>query len=174
MSHSVEGTRKPGAAVPAAAAAGAGRTDLDRDAVCFVADREPAIRRSISLELDELGIQVFRFDNAGIMIEAALRRRPDLIFLDFGVAASDGASAIGALAAARIDCPVQLMSALNPALVEKVRRSGEQQGLAMLPVLYKPFRHTTIRQIVDGLGLRRDFLATHRLALSQVLEQRWL
>lgn len=142
--------------------------------LCFVADRESGARRLVSSVLEELNIEVALFNDVTAMLQAVLRRAPDLIFVDLGVDATDADYAIGALAGARIACPVQLMSAINPVLVEKARRAGQREGLRMLPVLHKPFRHGVVRHIVQDLGLRRDFLATQQFALDEVLKKNWL
>src|SRR5215471_21064178 len=130
-----------------------------REPLCYVADRDPAARRTVSTALEQLNIEVVPFTEIALMLEAVFRRAPDLIFADLGVGASDADYAIRAFAGARIACPVQVMSAVNPVLIEKARRAGMRQGLNLLPVLYKPFRHAAVRRVVDDLGLRRDSLA---------------
>lgn len=156
--------RRPGA--PAAESSG--------KPLCYVADPDGGVRRNVTNLLTELGLEARPFNTVALLIEAALKQQPDLIFLDFGVGPSDGPGAVRALAAARVTCPVQLMSGLNPVLVERIRRDGERQGIRMLPVLYKPFRHVSITAVIDALQLRRDALGAQRLALDDVLKNNWL
>jgi EAL domain-containing protein (putative c-di-GMP-specific phosphodiesterase class I) len=149
-------------------------TTAPREPLCYVADRDPASRRTVSTALEQLNIEVVPFTEIAVMLEAVFRRSPDLIFVDLGVGAADADYAIRAFAGARIACPVQLMSAVNPVLIEKARRAGVRQGLNLLPVLGKPFRHAAVRHVVDDLGLRRDSLATRQLGLDDVLKKNWL
>jgi EAL domain-containing protein (putative c-di-GMP-specific phosphodiesterase class I) len=142
--------------------------------VCYVADRDGGTRRTVSSAIEELNIEAVPFSEITAMLETALRRPPDLVFVDLGVNATDADFAIRALAGARIACPVQLMSAINPVLVEKARRAGQREGLKMLPVLHKPFRNGLVRQIANDLGLRRDFLATQQFRVDDVLKKEWL
>jgi EAL domain-containing protein (putative c-di-GMP-specific phosphodiesterase class I) len=142
--------------------------------LCYVADREPGARRLLSSTLEDLSIEVVQFGDTTAMLQAVMRRPPDLIFVDLGVDLTDADFGIRAISAARIACPVQMMSALNPVLVEKVRRAGQREGLNVLPVLQKPFRNVAVRQIVHELGLRRDFLATQHFPVDEVLKKDWL
>jgi EAL domain-containing protein (putative c-di-GMP-specific phosphodiesterase class I) len=141
-----------------------------RAPLCYVVDQEPGVRRFVSAVLDELGLKVAKFDNGAPMLESALRTPPDIIFVDFGLSSAEWTKSIDVLCTARIGCPVQLMSGLNAILVEDARRSGERRGLRMLPVLTKPLRREAIRQVVDGLKLRRDLLSTQKVPLIEVLK----
>ncbi|WP_348253245.1 hypothetical protein, partial [Salmonella enterica] len=81
---------------------------------------------------------------------------------------------IPALAAARLSCPIQIMSGLNPVFAEEARRLGERKGLTMLPVLAKPFRVPAVREIFEKLGLRRDALANVNVTIGDALRHDWL
>ena len=138
---------------------------------CFVLDREPGVRRLVSAVVSDLGVRADQFDSLPLLLDAVSRHAPDVIFLDIG---SDGADCIEALQVAQVGCPVQLMSGLNAVLVEEIRRSGERHGLKMLPVLQKPFRHNAVRQVLQGLGLRRDVLSKVSVTLAEAIRQDWL
>ena len=151
---------------------------VQRDAkitpLCYVADREAGARRVVSSTLEGLNVEVVQFNDVTTMLQAVMRRPPDVIFVDLGVDSIDADLGIRALGGARIACPVQLMTAINPVLVEKTRRAGQREGLKMLPVLQKPFRNAVVRQIVHDLGLRRDSLAGQYFAVDEVLKKNWL
>jgi EAL domain-containing protein (putative c-di-GMP-specific phosphodiesterase class I) len=150
------------------------RGDAKVTPLCYVADREAGARRLVSSILEGLNIEVVQFNDITAMLQAAMRRPPDLVFVDLGVDSTGADFGIRALSAARIACPVQLMTAINPVLVEKARRAGQRAGLKMLPVLQKPFRNAVVRQIVHDLGLRRDSLAAQHFAVDEVLKKNWL
>ena len=148
----------------------AGKTD--RQPVCFIVGQDSRTVQMVS-SLGELGLRLQGFDDIGNMLEAARRRQPDVIFIDFDPDAS-GATVIDALIASKLSCPIQLMSKLSPALVEEVRRKGRREGLNMLPVLYEPFGDDAVRQVVNDLSLTRDFSSTQRLKLEDALAKNWL
>ncbi len=157
----------PGLAAPA-------RSSAPEEPVCFVVDPKPGIRGLVSNVCSELGLRVDQFDRLPAMMETGKRRKPDLIFLEPAIDGADGEQAIQYLIAADFRCPIQLMSGLNAVLTEEIRRLGMRSGLAMLPVLQKPFRQLAVRRIVQELGLRRDFLSTVNVSLSEVLKRGWL
>ncbi len=145
-----------------------------RQPLCYVADAHSGTRRTIAQVAASHGVNVVQFTTVAELLVAVLRTPPDLIFLDFGDMTAEGSRTLGALVTARVRCPVQIVSGLNPALVEGLRRDGERQGLRMLPIIYKPFRHVAISKVIGTLGLRRDALGAQRLKLQDVLDQNWL
>ncbi|PWB65216.1 MAG: hypothetical protein C3F17_04730 [Bradyrhizobiaceae bacterium] len=150
------------------------RADGPEEPVCFVVDPKPGIRGLVVNVCSELGLRVDQFDRLDAMIETAKRRKPDLIFLEPAIDGRDGEQAMQDLIAAEFRCPIQLMSGLNAVLTEELRRAGERSGLPMLPILQKPFRQPAVRRLVHELGLRRDFLSTVNVSLSDVLKRGWL
>jgi EAL domain-containing protein (putative c-di-GMP-specific phosphodiesterase class I) len=151
-----------------------GRAGAPEEPVCFVVDPKPGIRGLIANVCGELGLRVDQFDRLSAMVETGKRRKPDLVFLEPGIDGYDGEQAIQYLIAADFGCPIVLMSGLNAVLTEEIRRAGMRSGLAMLPVLQKPFRQPAVRRVVHELGLRRDFLSTVNVSLSEVLKRGWL
>jgi EAL domain-containing protein (putative c-di-GMP-specific phosphodiesterase class I) len=150
------------------------RSTGPEEPVCFVVDSKPGIRGLVVNVCSELGLRVDQFDRLAAMVETGKRRKPDLIFLEPAIDGTDGEQAIQHLIAADFRCPIQLMSGLNPVLTEEVRRLGQRSGLTMLPVLQKPFRQPAVRKVVQELGLRRDFLSTVNVSLTEVLDRGWL
>jgi EAL domain-containing protein (putative c-di-GMP-specific phosphodiesterase class I)/CheY-like chemotaxis protein len=142
--------------------------------VCYLVDREPGIRRLVASVLESFKIDVKLFDTLTDMMGAPWTREPDLVFLDVTVGGSEGVEMIDRLAETGAKYPIQILSGLNPVLVEQIRRQGERSGLRVLPVLPKPLQGGSIRQVVTALGLRRDPAASIRVDLREVLAEGWL
>ena len=142
--------------------------------VCYVVDREPGIRRLVASVLELFKIEVKLFDTLTEMMGAPWTREPDLVFLDVTVGGSEGVEMIDRLAETGAKYPIQILSGLNPVLVEQIRRQGERSGLRVLPVLPKPLQSGSIRQVVTALGLRRDAHASIKVDLREVLAEGWL
>lgn len=143
--------------------------------LCYLIDCEPGVRRLTSSVCERYQIDLKTFDTVNeIDVAPPSGRDPDLILLDVTFAASLALKIISKLASAKIECPVQLLSGLNPVLVEQIRRHGERSGLRMLPVLHKPLQGSALARVIDQLGLRRDPLATVGVSLEEVLAEDWL
>ena len=142
--------------------------------VCYVVDREPGLRRLVSSALESFKIDVKLFDTLSDMMGAPWTCDPDLLFLDVTVGGSEGVEMIDRLAETGAKYPIQILSGLNPVLVEQIRRQGERSGLRVLPVLAKPLQSGSIRQVVTALGIRRDSAASIRVDLREVLAEGWL
>ena len=142
--------------------------------VCYLVDREPGMRRLVASVLESFKIDVKLFDTLTDMMAAPWTREPDLVFLDVTVGGSEGVEMIDRLAEAGAKYPIQILSGLNPVLVEQIRRQGERSGLRVLPVLPKPLQSSSIRQVVTALGIRRDSGASIRVGLQEVLAEGWL
>jgi len=150
-------------------------TDLSAQApLCYLIDCEPGVRRMVTSLCERFQIDLAIFDTLNEMELSPQGRRPNLILLDVTFAVSLALKIISKLAAARIDCPVQLLSGLNPVLVEQVRRHGERSGLRMLPVLHKPVQGSSLARVIDQLQLRRDPLASVKISLEEILAEGWL
>jgi EAL domain-containing protein (putative c-di-GMP-specific phosphodiesterase class I)/CheY-like chemotaxis protein len=142
--------------------------------LCYLVDRDVGVRRQVSSVLETLGVGVAVFDDLSQMLEARRRAEPDVVLIDITVGGTSGVEMIDVMAGAGMACPVQIMSGLNPVLVEQIRRCGERGGLRMLPVLHKPFQSGAIRHTVTSVGLRRDRQAAVQVDLGEVLAERWL
>jgi EAL domain-containing protein (putative c-di-GMP-specific phosphodiesterase class I) len=141
---------------------------------CYLIDREPGIRRMVASLMVSCGVVTRVFDTLADMPAPAPGDEPDLVLVDVTANTSDALTLIDQLAAAPIACAVQLLSGLNPVLVEQIRRHGAQSGLQMLPVLQKPLQSGALRRIVTDLGLRRDPHAAIAVDLEEILANDWL
>jgi EAL domain-containing protein (putative c-di-GMP-specific phosphodiesterase class I) len=142
--------------------------------ICFVVDSDANIRRLMFSELRGLQVQSDLFETVAEMVKYAENVRPDLLFVDVTTSLSSAVDLVGALAKAELHCPIQIMTGLNPVLIEQVKRIGDRGGLKLLPVLHKPFRPTTIRRVLQDLKLRRDRAASSVVTLEEVIRNKWL
>jgi EAL domain-containing protein (putative c-di-GMP-specific phosphodiesterase class I)/CheY-like chemotaxis protein len=142
--------------------------------VCYVVDCEPGTRRLVSSALESFKIDVKLFDTLADMMGAPWTHEPDLVFLDVTVGGSEGVEMIDRLAESGAKYPIQIISGLNPVLIEQIRRQGERSGLPVLPVLAKPLQSGSIRQVLTALGIRRDAHAFIKVDLREVLAEGWL
>ena len=176
MSSEVDGpVRRADDAKPAAARVA---TPSDHTPICFVVDSDANIRRMMFAELRGLQVQSDLFEKPAEMLQYCEEVRPDLLFVDITTSLSSAIELVETLAKAQLACPIQIMTGLNPVLVEQIRRIGERRGLQLLPVLHKPFRPNAIRKILQALNLRRDGAATapepigHSLAFAATSPRR--
>ena len=141
--------------------------------ICFVVDSDANIRRMMFTELRGLQVQSDLFETAPEMLKYAEKVRPDLLYIDITTSMSNAVALIGVLANAQLRCPIQIMTGLNPVLIEQIKRIGDRSGLRLLPVLHKPFRQSGIRKIMQTLNLRRD-RASSQVTLEEIIRNRWL
>ena len=142
--------------------------------LCFLVDAEPGVRRLVGSILDRYRVALQAFDTLDEMEASCRHREPQLLLIDVTCAVSAALAIIDKLAAAAIACPVQLLSGLNPVLLEQIQRHGRRGGLQMLPVLLKPLQGGALTRVIDQLQLRRDALATTQVSLEEVLAEGWL
>src|SRR5205814_551630 len=145
---------------------------VDRQPSCFIVGDSRSVQTVTSV-IGDFGIRLEGFDRVANMLDAAKHRQPDVIFMDFDPV-GPGATLIDGLIASRLSCFIQFMSMRSPALVEKVRRAGEAGGLRILPVLYDPFDHAAVVQVIDDLGLTRGYPATQQLKIQHMLDMNWI
>ena len=117
---------------------------------CFIVEDEPCVRDVFYSALAGGAVELAGFASAQELLEAWGPEHPDMIFLDIALYRSDAIDVIRTLAARRFGGAVQLVSGLDRALHEQVKRVGEQHGLAMLPPLAKPFRAAQIQAVVQN------------------------
>ena len=120
--------------------------------VALVVDDNPRIRRLVSLQLAQLGLQAISVDNARDIVPLASRYRPMVIVLDLILPLTDGSAAIAGLRrdqeTSRI--PIVVISGDVRALT-RVRAETREDGAVVL--LRKPFTlaelRTAVRQAID-------------------------
>jgi EAL domain-containing protein (putative c-di-GMP-specific phosphodiesterase class I)/FixJ family two-component response regulator len=138
----------------------------------FVIDDEEGICQLITMTLSTMGLDAERFHTAQDAVRALEGQLPAIIFLDVALKGSDAVDVIRGLGEKGYGGIVQLMSGSNVSLLEDVRRVGARHGLNMLPPVSKPFRPSTIRQIVTSMHLGDQPLAT--ADLDEALAKGWL
>src|SRR5262249_46213893 len=97
-----------------------------------------------------------------------------LILIDVTVNGAEAVEIMDKLAAAKLPCPIQILSGLSAVLVEQTRRHGERAGLRVLPVVHKPLQSSALSRTLTELGLRRDPQATIKVGLEEILAEGWL
>jgi len=142
--------------------------------VCFVVDEEPSIRHFLSLILHGSGIDAQEFADGASMQAALANRRPDLIFFNVSLEASEAISTIVTLNQAGFRGFVQLMSSRGSAVLENIKSIGEQHSLAMLPVLKKPFETAAVQKVINDLKIGITQAVAARIDLGEALRNDWI
>jgi EAL domain-containing protein (putative c-di-GMP-specific phosphodiesterase class I) len=161
-------------AQPAPATASNAAAEDNPIPICFVVDSDANIRRMMFSELRAMQVQSDLFETVPEMLKYAENVCPDLIFIDITTSLSNCLDLIGLLAKAKLGCPIQIMTGLNPVLIEQIKRIGDRNGLQLLPVLHKPFRPSAVRRVLQDRKLRRDRTASKGVTLEEVIRNRWL
>ena len=113
----------------------------------LIIEDESGIANALQTTLKGVGFQTCELSSSSGLFEA-LERDIRAVVLDISLGDSDAVEVIRHLARAGFSGPIQLISGSAQALLDDVRRVGERHGLAMLPVLRKPFR---MREITGAL-----------------------
>ncbi|MCW5680957.1 MAG: EAL domain-containing response regulator [Xanthobacteraceae bacterium] len=152
--------------------------------VCFIVEDEPAIQNLIAAAITPIGVKVEMFRNATSALAGIYKTRPHLVFLDASLDGSDAVEVMRGLGAAHFRGKVQLISGSDTEVLNDLRLVGERHELGMLPPLRKPFRASTIRQLVQDnfAELMQDtprkaasFNPTYqKLQLDEVLRNNWI
>jgi EAL domain-containing protein (putative c-di-GMP-specific phosphodiesterase class I) len=141
--------------------------------LCYVTDEEPSVRHFIALNMLGAGINTIEFEDRPSFLKAFEDRRPDVVFMGVALDASDAMETLDALAKLNFRGAVQLMSK-RAAVVERVKSSGEQKKLRMLPVLKKPFETMAVLKIIDDLHLGMPKPLAARIFLDDALANDWI
>jgi EAL domain-containing protein (putative c-di-GMP-specific phosphodiesterase class I) len=142
--------------------------------LCFVVDEESSIRHFLSLVLHGAGIDAEEFADGNAFRQALARHAPELVFLNIPLDSKDTVESVVALGRAGFRGSVQLMSNRGSAVLEHVKAIGEQNKVAMLPVLKKPFETGTITEIVQKLKIGNPPMVAARVGLDEALKNGWL
>jgi len=142
--------------------------------LCFVVDDEPSIRHFLSLILSGAGLDSEEFANGAALRGAIERRRSELIFLNIGLDVAEAIETLAALGKRGYFGFVQLMSNRGVAVLEHVKRIGEDYSLQMLPVLKKPFETSAVVAILQKLKLGEPAPTTTQVRLDEALRNGWI
>jgi EAL domain-containing protein (putative c-di-GMP-specific phosphodiesterase class I) len=115
---------------------------------------------------------------------------PVMVFLDISLERSDAVDGIRSLHGSGFRGAVQLISGLEPNILEAVRSVGERHGLHMLAPIRKPFRLEHLESVVQtesvnsakrvreqrdpSLAASKAGSPAARVSLSTALERNWL
>src|SRR5689334_18223598 len=92
---------------------------------CFIVEDEPGIRNLFYAALGKLSIDFGGFGSLQELRKAWRPEHPDMIFLDAALEGSDAIDVIRELAARKYHGAVQLVSGLDHALLDQIKRVGE-------------------------------------------------
>jgi DNA-binding NtrC family response regulator len=127
----------------------------NKAAFALIIDDQECVCRVVAAALTDLGVESATYATAKPAISSLDQRRPDVIFLDVALEQSDAIDVIKGLSERHYTGVVQLMSGGRLPLLEAVQRIATRYGLAIRPVLRKPFRGDDLHQAIADLGLGR-------------------
>jgi EAL domain-containing protein (putative c-di-GMP-specific phosphodiesterase class I) len=138
--------------------------------VCFLVASEPGTRHVLQSVLKGLKAEAESFDGMPAMLQRYAAARPDLLFFDVTADSGKVRHDMELLIAAKVDCPIRIVSGLNGLLTEEIRRSWVRGGLKVRPALTKPLRQHAIKNAVFELqqGPERP-----RVRAAEVIDQGW-
>jgi EAL domain-containing protein (putative c-di-GMP-specific phosphodiesterase class I) len=141
-----------------------------KPSVCFLVASEAGTRHVVNSVLKEMKVESQSFDALPTMLERYAGTRPDLLFLDVTADSSKVRRDMELLVAAKVDCPIRILSGLNGLLTEAIRRSWVRGGLKVLPALTKPLRQHAIKKAAFELQQSPN---KPRVRASEVIDQGW-
>ena len=146
----------------------------ERVPLCFVVEEQPSIRHFLSLMLQGSGVDTEEFAEGTTFREAIANRKPDLVFIDIALDASDAIESVVALGKQGYFGFVQLMSNRGSAVLEHVKAIGEQHKMNMLPVLKKPFDTASVTRMLQSLRFGHAPAVATRIDLNDALGNNWI
>ena len=139
----------------------------------FVVDDERQVRAFVSKALATAGFAATEFTRMAEVDAALTLVKPELIVLDLSLGDTDGVEILRSIARSRFAGNILLISGHDLNTLEEVRKIGVHHGLAMLPVLHKPFR---LQEFLARLAKipSSDATSTAGDLLSAALRNNWL
>ncbi|MBI3759966.1 MAG: EAL domain-containing response regulator [Deltaproteobacteria bacterium] len=166
-------TPSPSAASIAATAealpGGRGRTPL-----AVIVDEESSDRHFVSLIMQGSGVDTIEFADGPAFRNMRSGGAPDMIFLNVSLEAHDAIRSIEALSKTGYAGTVQLMSDRGSAVLESIKRTGEQYKLKMLPGLKKPLTISAIQQVILEQKIGNPPPVATRIGLHEALKSNWI
>jgi EAL domain-containing protein (putative c-di-GMP-specific phosphodiesterase class I) len=155
-------------------AAGESVAQRERTPLCFVVEEQSSIRQFLSLMLHGSGVDTEEFADGTTFRQAIVDRKPDLVFIDIALDASDGIESVVSLGKQGYFGFVQLMSNRGSAVLEHVKAIGLQHKMNMLPVLKKPFDTGSVARILHSLRFGHAPAVATRIGLKDALNSNWI
>ncbi len=138
--------------------------------ICFLVTPEPGTRHVVHSVLTDMKVESECFDALPAMLKRHAANQPDLLFFDVTTDSDAVRRDMELLVAAKVNCPIRIMSGLNGLLTEEIRRSWVRNGLNVRPALTKPLRQRAIREAASELEQPAD---RPRIRASEVIDQGW-
>jgi EAL domain-containing protein (putative c-di-GMP-specific phosphodiesterase class I)/CheY-like chemotaxis protein len=114
--------------------------------LAFVLDDEPQVGELVCKVLAASGLVPQRFESPVPFLAQLKIAHPVLVVLDLALGQSDAVEVIRDLEIVKYSGRVLLISGRDQATLEEINQIGVRHGLAMLPVLRKPFRPADIKE----------------------------
>ncbi|MBI1201136.1 MAG: EAL domain-containing protein [Rhodopseudomonas sp.] len=146
----------------------------DTAPLCYVADDDASIRQFLSLVLHGAGVDTQEFPEGTDLRHAVARRTPHIVFLNISLDAADAIETVIELGRIRFRGRILLMSARGAAVLSHVKNIGLQHGLAMLPVLKKPFETDAVVKVLRDLKLGTLPGVNATLDLDEAITNGWV
>jgi EAL domain-containing protein (putative c-di-GMP-specific phosphodiesterase class I) len=118
--------------------------------VC-IADSKPHIRKFLSETLEDLGFITCECDAAAGIKAVLMERQPDLFVLGLSAGGIAANGTLETLHALGFDGRVLVFGPANAPMVSAIMAIGEENGLAMLPLLPTPFSDKDLRNSLSAL-----------------------
>lgn len=140
--------------------------------LCLVLDEDASVRRFLALVMHGAGGDTIEFSDRASFLEAAGRQRPDIVFINIAVDASEATDALIALANCEFSGAIQLMS--KRAVLDRAKSFGDQKRLRMLAPIRKPLDASALKLVLEKLemGLPKPLAA--RIFLDDALRSNWI
>ncbi len=116
----------------------------------LIVDDDPFVRKLIATTLEDVaGFELVEAGDGREAVEVAIRRRPELVFLDIDMPGMDGLEACRLLRAESVTSHATIVM-LTAAAGDSAEREAEAAGADLF--LTKPFSPLELLRLVDDLG----------------------
>ncbi len=116
----------------------------------LIVDDDPFVRKLIATTLEDVaGFELVEAGDGREAVEVAIRRRPELVFLDIDMPGMDGLEACSLLRAESVTSHATIVM-LTAAAGDSAEREAEAAGADLF--LTKPFSPLELLRLVDDLG----------------------
>lgn len=113
----------------------------------LIADDDDAIRRLLAAEVRSMGHVTNEVSDGAAAVEAALRDKPDLVFLDVLMPRLNGYDALAKLRSGGFAGRIVLVTALTEGSARQLSSGTEPDA-----TISKPFRRPEVRRVLEGFS----------------------
>ena len=121
----------------------------------LILDDDPDILEYAGVVFTDCGFELIPFSK-GKDIGEALAKGPDLIVVDLLMPGEDGIQTMHSLAAAKVNCPLIVVSMCSEAVLRAARSVAEMLGFEVLGFLRKPFYKDDVAKLTETLKPQQE------------------